>query len=50
MSETIRRRSLPDSLRWLADKLLAESLSEAERAGVAVTLQMLADELEPDFT
>jgi hypothetical protein len=48
MSDTIRRRSLPDSLRWLADKLLTEDLSAAERAGVAVTLQMLADEMDPD--
>lgn len=50
MSDTIRRRSVPDNLRWLADKLLTEDLSAAERAGVAVTLQMLADELEPDIT
>lgn len=48
MSETIRRRSVPDSLRWLADKLLTEDLTAAERAGIAVTLQMLADELDPD--
>jgi hypothetical protein len=45
MSETIRRRSLPDSLRWLADKLDSGTLSEAEQAGVAVTLRMLADEI-----
>lgn len=48
MSETIQRRSVPDNLRWLADKLLSEGLSDAERTGIAVTLQMLADELEPD--
>jgi hypothetical protein len=47
MSETIRRRSLPDSLRWLADKLDSGTLSEAERAGVALTLHTLADEITP---
>lgn len=44
----IIRRSIPDSLRWLASKLLADDLSAAERAGIAVNLQMLADEIEPD--
>lgn len=41
----IRRRSLPDSLRYLAQKL-NEPLSDAERAGVALTLNSLADEAE----
>lgn len=46
MSETvIRRRSLPDSLRYLAQKL-DEPLSDAERAGIALTLNSLADEAE----
>lgn len=48
MTETIRRRSLPDSLRWLADKLDG-TLTEADRAGVAVTLHALADEITPPF-
>lgn len=42
----IRRRSLPSSLRYLADKL-NEPLSDAERAGVALTLNSLADEIDP---
>lgn len=41
----IRRRSASDSLRWLADKLDSDNLTEADRTGVAVTLQALADEL-----
>lgn len=45
MSAGIRRRSLPDSLRWFADKLDTGALSEAERAGVAVILHMLADQV-----
>ena len=49
MTNTIRRRSLPDSLRWLADKLESDSVSEADRAGVAVTLHALADEIAPPF-
>lgn len=48
MSEPlIRRRSLPSSLRYLAEKL-NEPLSDAERAGVALTLNSLADEIDPD--
>lgn len=48
MSETlIRRRSLPASLRYLADRLDTEQLSEAERAGVIVALRSLADEMDP---
>lgn len=43
----IRRRSLPDSLRWLADQLDSGALSEAEQAGVALTLRMLADDISP---
>ena len=39
----IKRRSLSDSLRYLAKKLEV-ALSDAERAGVAVTLNALADE------
>ena len=39
----IQRRSLSDSLRYLAKKLEV-ALSDAERAGVAVTLNSLADE------
>ena len=47
MSEPlIRRRSLPGSLRWLAQKL-NEPLTDAERAGVALVLTSLADELDP---
>lgn len=42
----IRRRSLPDSLRYLAQKLDGP-LSDAERAGVALTLNSLADEIDP---
>lgn len=48
MSEPlIRRRSLPDSLRYLAQKLDGP-LPDAERAGVALTLNSLADEIDPD--
>lgn len=48
MSEPlIRRRSLPDSLRWLADKLDTDTIPEADRAGVAFTLRALADEICP---
>ncbi|WP_119580464.1 hypothetical protein [Streptomyces europaeiscabiei] len=50
MSESlIRRRSLPDSLRYLARKL-DEPLSDAERAGVALTLDSLADEADQPAT
>lgn len=50
MSEPlIRRRSLPDSLRYLARKL-DEPLTDAERAGVALTLNSLADEAEHTAT
>lgn len=46
MSEPmIHRRSLPDSLRYLAQKLDGP-LSDAERAGIALTLNSLADEAE----
>lgn len=46
MSETlIRRRSLPGSLRYLADRLDSDSVTEAERAGVVVALRSLADEI-----
>lgn len=48
MSETIRRRSLPDSLRYLADKLDSDTLTDAERAGVIAALRSLADEMGPD--
>lgn len=44
MSEMIRRRSIPDSLRWLAGKLESGTLTEGEQAGVALTLRTLADE------
>lgn len=45
MSEPlIRRRSLPDSLRYLAEKL-NDPLTDAERAGIALTLNSLADEV-----
>lgn len=48
MSEPlIRRRSLPNSLRYLARKL-DEPLSDAERAGVALALNSLADEIDPE--
>lgn len=43
----IRRRSLPDSLRWLADKLDSSTLTDVEQAGVALMLRMLADEINP---
>lgn len=47
MSEPlIRRRSLPGSLRYLADKLDSEHVSDAERAGVVVALRSLADEVD----
>jgi hypothetical protein len=46
MSGTLQRRSLPDSLRYLAEKL-TEPTSDAERAGVAVALNTLADEMDP---
>jgi hypothetical protein len=45
MTDTIRRRSLPDSLRWLADKLDSGTLTDAETAGVALTLHSLAEEV-----
>lgn len=41
----IRRRTVSDSLRWLADKLDADTVTEADRVGVAVTLHALADEI-----
>lgn len=47
MSETIRRRSLPDSLRYLADLLSSDTLTEAERVAAVVSLRSLADELAP---
>lgn len=48
MSEPlISRRSLPDSLRYLADRLDSETVTEAERAGVVVALRSLADEINP---
>lgn len=47
MSEVIRRRSLPDSLRYLADKLDSDTLPDAERLGVMTTLRSLADEIDP---
>jgi hypothetical protein len=47
MSESlIRRRSLPNTLRWLAEKM-NEPLSDAERAGVALVLNSLAHEIDP---
>lgn len=47
MSEPLtRRRSLPNSLRYLAQKL-DEPLTDAERAGIALTLNSLADEMDP---
>lgn len=50
MSEPmIHRRSLPDSLRYLAQKLDGP-LSDAERAGIALTLNSLADEAEHTAT
>lgn len=50
MSEPlIRRRSLPSSLRYLARKL-NEPLSDAERAGIALTLNSLANEAEQPAT
>lgn len=45
----IHRRSLPDSLRYLAEKLDGP-LSDAERAGIALTLNSLADEAEHTAT
>lgn len=46
MSEPlIRRRSLPDSLRYLADKLESSTLSDTERLGVALALQTIAEEI-----
>ena len=45
MNPIIRRRSLPGSLRWLADKLDADNVTEADRAGAAITLHALADEI-----
>lgn len=50
MSEPmIRRRTLPDSLRYLARKLDGP-LSDAERAGIALTLNSLADEADQAAT
>lgn len=47
MSEPLlRRRSLPDSLRYLARKL-NQPLTEGERSGMALTLNELADGLDP---
>jgi hypothetical protein len=46
MSEpVIRRRTIPDSLRYLADKLESGTLTDAERLGVALALQTIADEI-----
>ena len=46
MSEpVIRRRSLPDSLRYLADKLDSGTLTDAELLGVALALQSITDEI-----
>ena len=46
MSEpVIRRRTVPSSLRYLADKLESGTLSDAERLGVALALQSIADEI-----
>lgn len=50
MSEPlIRRRSLPESLRYLAQKLDGP-LTDAERAGVTLTLNSLADEADQAAT
>jgi hypothetical protein len=46
MSEpVIRRRSHPNSLRYLADKLESDTLTDAGRLGVALALQSIADEI-----
>jgi hypothetical protein len=46
MSEpVIRRRTIPDSLRHLADKLDSGTLTDAGRVGVALALQTIADEI-----
>ena len=46
MSEpAIRRRTIPDSLRHLADKLDSGTLTDAGRLGVALALQTIADEI-----
>lgn len=46
MSEPVmRRRTIPDSLRYLADKLESGTLSDAGRLGVALALQAIADEI-----
>lgn len=47
--QPVRRRSLPSSLRYLAEKL-NEPLSDAERAGIALTLNSLAEEAEQAAT
>jgi hypothetical protein len=45
----IRRRTVPGPLRYVAQKLTSgEPLSDADRAGLALTLNMLADEIETE--
>lgn len=47
--QAFRRRTIPSSLRTLAQKLTSDGeLSDAECAGIAITLHMIADRLEPD--
>ncbi|GAA3852309.1 hypothetical protein GCM10023084_03150 [Streptomyces lacrimifluminis] len=46
----ISRRSLPDSLRWFADKLESPSLTDAERSGIAVSLLLISEEISPAAT
>ena len=41
----IRRRTIPDSLRYLADKLDSGTLTAGGRLGVALALQTIADEI-----
>lgn len=50
MSQAIRRRSVPDSLRYLADKLDTDTLADTERVAVLISLRALADEIDPPKT
>lgn len=43
----ISELSPPDSLRWLADKLESDTLTDTERYGIAVSLILLAEEISP---
>ena len=45
--EKIKRRTLSSSLTYLADKVISEEITHADRIGLAITLQSLANGLPP---